>query len=182
MKTQIFILVLISLFLSSCFNSADKKSELEKFQLNYINGNKYCEGTYLVYTIKGKVTKYKNGIWKYYSLDGNPEKIEEYDFDNLKGFKEFNENGIINVSKIISDKTTIFSRFYENGNIKYESITEYETEKDSDSDENGTHHYETEYSYETIKTFHKNGQLKSLQNPNGTIKIWDNLGNLILEY
>ena len=182
MKARILIILLISFFLSSCFGSDYKKSEPENFRLNYINGNKYCEGTYLVYTKGEKIRKYKDGIWKFYTLDGNPDKIEEYDFDDLKSYKEFNEMGKIIVSKIISDKTTTFSRFYENGNIKFESITEFETEEDSETDEDGTHYYETEYSYKTIKTYHKNGQLKSLQNIEGITKIWDNLGNLILEY
>lgn len=182
MKIRIFIVLFICLLFYSCFDSDYKESEPEKYVLSYLNGNKYCEGTYLVYRKGEKTRKYKNGIWKFYTLEGNPEKIEEYDFDNLISYKEFNENGKIVVSKIISDKTTIFSRFYENGNIKYESVIEYEVEEDSEIDEDGTHYYETEYSYKTIKKYYENGQLKSLENDEEITKIWDNFGNLILEF
>ena len=182
MKFKVIVISFICLLFSCCFSPNYKKSELEKYTLNYKNGNKYCEGTYLVYKKGEKTKKYKNGIWKFYTIEGNPEKIEEYDFDDLINYKEFNEKGKIIVSKIISDKTTTFSRFYENGNIKYESVTEYETDEDYEVDEDGTHYYNTEYSYKTIKTYHKNGQLKSLRNDEGITKIWDNLGNLILEF
>lgn len=177
-----YLLIFITVFMSSCFGSDYIESEPEIFILNYNNGNKFCEGNYSIYKKGDKVRIYKDGVWKYYSFDGKLEVIKEYDYDELKNYKKYNSLGKIESSKIIADRTTTYTKYYDNGNIKYESITEYETEIDSETDEDGTHYYETEHSYKTIKNYYRNGQLNSLQKDDGTIKFWDDKGSLVLEY
>lgn len=188
LKIQLICSVLIILFLSSCSDKEYQEMDSEVFQLNYSNGQKYCEGTNRVYSNGEKSYKVKDGIWRFYDLEGNPDKIKEYNYDELISYKEFNELGKVIVSEIITDNAHTLFRYYGNGNLKFEKITKLEIEEDyAENDQGQSYYYDTEYSYTTIKEYHKNGQLKTLRKKEddfsiGTVKVWDDKGNLVIEH
>lgn len=114
---RIIFLILVCVFSYSCSdNSFEKKSET--YILKYNNGQKYCEGNFIIYSNEKKSIRKRDGIWKYYELDGKPMRIEEYDLNDLVSYKEFNENGKVAMSQVWSPTSHNLTYYYFNGNIK----------------------------------------------------------------
>jgi antitoxin component YwqK of YwqJK toxin-antitoxin module len=178
---------IFSLFFINC---SDKpyETEVKMFLLEYSTGQKYCEGNYLVYSKDENSFKKRDGIWKFYDLNGQPMRIEEYDLNDRVSYKEFNENGKVGMSQVWNSTTHILSRYYFNGNLKYEEITTFVKEDEYAENYDGqSQHYETKTEYITIKEYHLNGQLKLIEKredgyTQGYVKIFDEKGNLVLKF
>jgi hypothetical protein len=190
MNTSIIKVIFISLIcvlFHSCSDNPYKK-ETEAYVLKYNNGQKYCEGNFIIYSNDEKSFKKRDGIWKFYELNGEPMRIEEYDLDELISYKEFNENGKVGISEVWTSTSHKYSKYYFNGNLKYEEITTLVSEEDFAENYDGqTQHYETETEYIIIKEYHLNGQIKLIDkrqdgSSQDKVKIYDDKGNLVLVF
>ncbi|PQJ32668.1 hypothetical protein BST92_12335 [Nonlabens arenilitoris] len=153
-------LIILCLLIYSCSDS-NYKQETQNYVLEYNTGQKYCEGNFIIYSNNEKTFRKRDGIWKFYELNGEPMRIEEYNLDDLISYKEFNENGKVGMSQIWTSTSHNYSKYYYNGNLKYEEITTLISEDEyAENYEGQTLHYETEIEHITIKEYHLNGQLK----------------------
>jgi len=158
--------ICITFFLLACNNSSDNHEE--KYFLNYENGEKYCEGIYLVYSDGGKT---KIGQWRYYFPNGDLKSLVEYNEDYFLGYKYYDEGGILIESFSQKEGVELYSDFYENGNLKKEIVVII----NDDGVEN-----------KTEKEYYSNGELMVLKEYEDDIqinkeKIWNKFGKLVLE-
>lgn len=163
----------ILIITSSCLR---KEYEPEIIRLEFRNGSLFCEGQHRVY--RSLLSKEKNriGIWKFYHPSGQLSSIGEYDKKGeIINRKNYNWDGQLINTELYNEESWIVTDYYLTGQVESETITTFR----DDGDEI--------YYYDKFTKYFENGQIYSQKHyidnvPNGKAKIWNEDGDLILEY
>jgi len=174
MKYPFPLLLICIVCLSGC-NLLSKEADQETVKLLYKNGNLFCEGKRSLDSFLFGTHRNRIGTWKFYHPNGQLETHLDYNQEgDLLNEKLYLEDGTLHVS-VTYDDIDIETEYFENGVIKKEITTRHGEDED-------------ELLNNVIrKTYHRNGTLKEQNGSengklNGLDQIWNEEGNLILEF